>query len=364
MSASKQRGVVLIVCLIILGMISLLAIGGMQTATTEIKITKNFEDSAQAFQWAENGLAEAGWELDTNFETVKDDYIAAGDSYTGTRTEGYTTYDYDFLEYHGEASLGTGLEGFLVQSVGTTTTGAVRTVNQVFIHQDVPVNINSALSLHPAGNVTLKGNSTISGKDHDVPTDFDCNGSGCAGSLSGNPDAIGIYSETNVGDLNTIGSPTLEGAPPTQTGGGAYDETYWLTYANNVAMMATIHNGADSAGNINWGTRDNPVVHLIDQTMMINGDLDAAGILIIQADIVINGNFHCECLILVASAGPVNFTVGGTARIFGAVIAASPAATIDVGASGTPGILFSSAALGNLNSISGVRRTAWFEQTS
>jgi hypothetical protein len=235
-------------------------------------------------------------------------------------------------------------------------------VNSTFVRQDIPVDINSALSLYPAGSVTLKGNSTISGKDHNVPTDFDCNGSGCAGSLSLNPDVIGIYSETDVGDLTTIGSPTLEGAPATQTGGGSYDEAYWTAYANNVAGLATVHNGVDSSGSINWGTRDNPVIHVVDQNMMINSNLDGAGILIIRSDVTINGNFHFEGLVLVASDGPVDFTVGGTARIFGATVAASPSATIDVGATGTPGVLFSSAALANLGNINGVRRTAWFEE--
>lgn len=362
MKGEKQKGAVLIVTLIILTMVTLLGVAGMQASTMQVRMSKNYQDGNDAFQWAESGLADAKWQLVGDFDAVKDAYIANGDVYTGTRTEGHTTYDFEFLQYRDEAALGSGLEGFSVRSVGTTTTGARRVVNSVFIHSDVPVNINSALSLHPAGAVTLKGNSTISGLNHDVPTDFDCNGSGCAGSLNGTGDATGIYSEAGGGTLNQIGSPTLAGAPATQTGGGAYDEAYWTAYANNVSAFATSTNGADSSGTVNWGTRTDPIIHVIDQPMMINSNLDGAGILIISADVVVNGNFHFEGLVLVVSPGAVNFTVGGTARIFGATVAASPSATIDVGATGTPGVLFSLAALGNLNNINSVRRTAWSQE--
>ncbi len=357
----KQKGAVLIVSMILLMVITILATEGMKTSTMQVVMARNYQNSATAFMWAENGLAAGGQELRTDFEGVKNAYIANGNSYFDSLTMGPTSFEYE-LTYYDEAAMGTGLEAFLVRSTGNMLV-STRIVGSTFIHSEIPVNINSALSLHPAGNVTLKGNSTISGYNHDVPTDFDCNGSGCAGSLNGTDDALGIYSETNVGDLNTIGSPTLEGAPAaTQTGGGAYNQNYWNDYADNVSSLATIHNGEDANGNINWGTRDNPVIHVIDQSMMINASLDGAGILIISANVIINGNFHFEGLVLIVSNGPVEFTVGGTARIFGATVAASPDATIDVGVTGTPGILYSLEALTNLNNISGVRRTAWFEE--
>ena len=265
----KQKGAVLIVSLVMLTIITLLATAAMQTANVQVIMAKNYQDGFQAFAWAENGLASAQRELTDDWDGVKAAYIANGDSYIDSLTEGHTSFEYE-LTYYDEAVMGTGLQAFHVRSTGDML-HANRTVGSTFIHSEIPIAINSALSLHPAGSVTLKGNSTISGYNHDVPADFDCTGSGCAGSLNGTDDALGIYSETNVGDLNTIGSPTLEGAPgPTQTGGGTYDQAYWNDYADNVAGLATVLNGSEADGTINWGTRDNPVVHVIDQSMMIN----------------------------------------------------------------------------------------------
>lgn len=361
----NQKGVVLIVSLIMLSVITLLAVEAMRASNMQIQMAFATQEGYTAFAEAENGLGMAGWELSNDFDAVLAAYVANGDSFgDGSDDTAKSWYEYE-MTYYDEAASGAGLEGFLVRSEGFTSTNAYRVVHQFFFRGVVAANINAALSLHPAGSVLLKGNSTISGLDHDVPTDFDCQGSGCAGSDGPGTDVTGIYSETNVGDLTTIGSPTMEGAPATQTGGGAYDGAYWLEYAANLAAQATVHNGADAAGNPSWGTRDNPIIHVIDQNIFINGDLDAAGILILTGDgtnVTISGNFHCECLIVAASPNAIDFTVGGTARIFGAVIAASPSVSIDVGASGTPGILFSEAALNNLANVSRVRRGGWVEE--
>ena len=361
----NQKGVVLIVSLIYLTIITLLAVTAIKTSNMEIKMAHAYQEGHTAFVEAENGLSMAGWELSNDFDTVLADYVANGDSYVdGSDDTAHSWYEYE-MTYYNEAATGAGLEGFLVRSEGFTSTNAYRVVHQFFFRGIAAANVNAALSLHPAGSVLLKGNSTISGFDHNVPTDFDCNGVGCAGSPGSGPDVTGIYSETNVGDLTTIGSPTMEGAPATATGGGAHDQAYWLEYATNLATQATVHNGADGDGNVSWGTRDNPIIHVIDQNMLINGNLDGAGILILTGDgtnVTINGNFHFEGLIVAASPNAIDFTVGGTARIFGAVIAASPSVSIDVGASGTPGILFSQAALNNLANVSRVHRGGWAEE--
>ncbi len=361
----NQKGAVLIMSLVMLSIITILATHAMTTSNMEVKMAHAYQEGFTAFAEAENGLGMAGWELSTDFDTVLADYVANGDSYVdGSDDTAHSWFEYE-MTYFDEAAVGTGLEGFLVRSEGFTSTNAYRVVHQFYFRGFAAANVNAALSLHPAGSVLLKGNSTISGFDHDVPADFDCQGAGCAGSDGPGTDVTGIYSETNVGDLTTIGSPTMEGAPATATGGGAYDQAYWLEYAANLATQATVHNGADGDGNVSWGTRADPVIHVIDQNMMITGDLDGAGILILTGDgtnVTVNGNFHFEGLIVAASPNAIDFTVGGTARIFGAVIAASPSVSIDVGASGTPGILFSEAALNNLSNVSRIRRGGWVEE--
>ena len=360
MNRHKQNGVALFMVMIILVIMTLLGLSMMDTASLEIRMAKNYEDGVTAFQEAENGLAEARYDATADFDSMVLGHFVDGN------TSSWVSYKYTVVQVFDEGAMGNGLQGITVRSVGQTTTGAVRTVGQHLAKGNIPANINSALSLHPAGSVTLKGNSTISGYNWDIPTDFDCNSSGCTGSLNGTDDGIGVYSDTDVGDLTEIGSTTLEGSPATQNGGGAYDQDYWMEWANNMIPFATVFSGADADGNpTSWGTIDNPVVHVIDQSMVVGGSLDAAGILIITGDnteVIINGNFHCECLIVAASPTAITFTVGGTARIFGAVVAASPSVEIDVGATGTPGIYFSLEALANLDTVSKVRVLGWFEE--
>ncbi len=54
-----QRGAALVVGLILLVVITVLAVSGMNTATTELAIARNTQNYENAFQAAENGLEQA-----------------------------------------------------------------------------------------------------------------------------------------------------------------------------------------------------------------------------------------------------------------------------------------------------------------
>ena len=56
---NKQRGAVLIISLLLLVVITTLAISGMNTATTELAMARNDQNSEYAFQAAETGLETA-----------------------------------------------------------------------------------------------------------------------------------------------------------------------------------------------------------------------------------------------------------------------------------------------------------------
>ena len=59
MNMKKQDGAALIVGLILLVVITVLAISGMNTATTELAMARNDQNYENAFQAAETGLAAA-----------------------------------------------------------------------------------------------------------------------------------------------------------------------------------------------------------------------------------------------------------------------------------------------------------------
>jgi len=58
-SYKKQRGAALIIGLILLVVITVLAISGMNTATTELAMARNDQNTENAFQAAETGIAAA-----------------------------------------------------------------------------------------------------------------------------------------------------------------------------------------------------------------------------------------------------------------------------------------------------------------
>lgn len=57
--AHKQGGAALVVGLVLLVIITVLAVSGMNTATTELAIARNDQNSENAFQAAESGLEQA-----------------------------------------------------------------------------------------------------------------------------------------------------------------------------------------------------------------------------------------------------------------------------------------------------------------
>lgn len=59
MNPKQQRGAVLIVGLLMLVVITVLAVSGMNTATTELAMARNDQNYENAFQAAENGLESA-----------------------------------------------------------------------------------------------------------------------------------------------------------------------------------------------------------------------------------------------------------------------------------------------------------------
>ena len=81
-----QQGAALVVGLILLVVITVLAVSGMNTATTELAMARNDQIYENAFQAAENGLEEALAQntFDTNSPTTVTKPITTNESVTAT----------------------------------------------------------------------------------------------------------------------------------------------------------------------------------------------------------------------------------------------------------------------------------------
>ena len=80
----KQRGAALVVGLLLLVVITVLAISGMNTATTELAMARNDQAYEDAFQLAERGLADALSRgiYSTGGMAAVTQYVTSGESFT------------------------------------------------------------------------------------------------------------------------------------------------------------------------------------------------------------------------------------------------------------------------------------------
>jgi hypothetical protein len=359
MNYSRQKGAAtLMIVMVMLTITTLLAISSMQSATMEVKMAKNYQDHVGALMEAENGISLATNRLRADPTGTRDD-LENGIDVVGTGSiMTAATYDYAIIDW---TQLTDTLHGARIISTGNmAATGANRTVYVWAKFLDSPMVADAALTLYDSGNVTLKGDPEINGNDVGVPNKYNCNGSGCKSTVA-NPanDVTGIYSENDLSNLNLIGTPTLDGSPAQQVGGGTHDTDFWEQYTTDASGYANAFNGSA------WGTRDVPIVHIINQDMGVMGNTDGAGILIIKdANIAFGGNFHFEGQIVVLSTtgAGASISMGGTSRIFGSMVVVGPNTTIDFGSAGTPELLYSSEALRNIGSTINWKIGGWVEQ--
>ncbi len=367
MNGRKQKGAAtLMVVMVILTLTTLLGIAAMQSATMQVKMSKNFQDGVTAFVTAENGLAEAKsllvYDQDLARPTVED-IIANGEvtfcngaglGTTGTACPdiamGASRYDVTLDNYYlftpidpvtGDPAPAPTMRVFDVTSIGTHINNARREVRTHALAPYLTLPVGAALSLHNTGGLNMNGNPLITGEDTHVPSNPNCNGGGCAG--SDNPfgtDATGVYSETATSQVLN-GVPVISGSPAEQVGGSTLDAAYWAEWATSADAMADSRNGSSG-----WGTRANPIVHVIEGDVTITGNLDSFGVLLVFGNLDIGGNYHHEgIIIVVAETAPASITMGGTSRIFGSLVIVGPNVDINYTGGGTPEIMYSTEAL-------------------
>ena len=213
-----------------------------------------------------------------------------------------------------------------------------------------PPNADGALGVYGTNTqVSASGNALIDGQDYSLPVNFDCNGASCAGAVTTNPAAPGVFSTTNDTVVTTSGSGSIVGNPPTTNGTSQFSTNYWQDLADVWISQAAITLSGTYSSDTDLGTRDNPRITIVTGNTTITSNLDGAGILIVMNGINLStsGNFHYEGIILLT--GNNNFGATGTVRLFGALVSIG-GGNIST-SQGTPSIMYSSEALANLRNL-------------
>jgi type II secretory pathway pseudopilin PulG len=131
----RQRGVVLVVALLLLVVVTILGVAGLATATLELRLAGNLDQQARAFAAAEHAIEQAALtaDLDTSSSLAAPVKPGCGAA-CATPTTG-DPFDYslyydasasDMLAPDGGHSLGAGLKAnhFVIEATGASGPGA------------------------------------------------------------------------------------------------------------------------------------------------------------------------------------------------------------------------------------------------
>lgn len=352
--APNSSGMVLVVVVILAAVAGVLAAGlhfASGSRITQVRQEMRFE---KAFFVAEAGIEIAKSELldratNLNSVLVGDD----GVTYTaddGVLFGGFTNYGEG--RFYAWVRNNTNEPPFVDTDhiVIIRSTGIVETATRVIevevtvmpttAFTSMPTQADGALGIYGTNtDLTVTGNGNIDGHDWNVD-----------GTLSTNAAAPGVAYTSTSTVINVTGSGDIDGNPPTTNDVGVYDETYWYQFLYDMMSVATIYAGG------NLGTRAAPVIMMLPSGLtQISGNISGAGILIIPGDatIKITGQFHYEGLVILEGNGVIDAdseaTALGTAEIYGAMVCVGGG--LDITASGTADIKYSSEALANLSNI-------------
>lgn len=354
---SNSSGVVLVVVVIFAAVAAILAAGlhmASGSRITQVRQEMRFE---KAFFVAEAGIERAKSELldrATNLSGV----LKGFDGVTNTADDGVLSFCPTTGTNYGEGRFyvkvrNNNSENPFVDTdyiVIIRSTGIVETATRVIelevlvtpttAFTSMPTQADGALGIYGTNtDLTVNGNGNIDGHDWNVD-----------GTLSTNAAVPGVLYTSTSTVINVTGSGDIDGDPPTTNDVGVYDETYWYQFLYNMMSSATIYTGGD------LGTPAAPVITMLPSgSTLISGDISGAGILIIPGDatIKITGTFHYEGLVILEGNGVIDadseFTELGTAEIYGAMICVGGG--LDITATGTADIKYSTQALANLANI-------------
>jgi len=369
-----ERGVALVMALLVLLVISLLSVTLLMTVNVETKVSAHSTRQTQALSIAEAGVAEAiarirAGEIPINtnarqvaqiFNTVPGsvpvlgvDSIAlatqqpVGDwlEYTGPRrqdgvlTVQYKTdaaktviYKYD-PNKDPAVQTASGFPIFVVNSTGRKGTAQREIVTEVI---QKPIQVNAKAALAADKGIDFSGNSQICGFNHDIDTPSLTPVPPCAAwELASGGHINGAWSS---GGITSSGSSTQPGWPvnnnPTQIGfySGPWDvismgqaeffswvgAPYGTEPANPQGIYYLDNNGSsqDATGDFKYNGGTGEGLLYVDGDLSINGNFIFRGLVYIEGDLKINGTVWVLGSIIVKGKSQIKIANGSCTVLF------------------------------------------------
>ena len=353
-----ERGFALVFSLMILLMVTLLALGAINTSVLDVKIGSNDLTSKKAFY-----VAEAGWnEFTARFKTgeirdlaptntdwkiflASDVRRAAEIGYLGNPPHYYVPTIQNQLNYTVEVKHlveGSNVVRRAGHPVYVATShgwhGEGKKTVEVLLTQSPGLDPPSAL--YSKTSIHVKGSSTIvNGMDH-----------------CGTRNVPGIITMSDT--IATSGSPVIDGSPDAQLVGSSLDLPLdeYVSYLKEYANYRYAYTDNKTLTGMDWGsltgggsTSDpltptgnaNIVYFNMDavNTIKLAGGCHGEGILLVNGNLEINGGFAWYGIVI--ATGALTFSGGGEKNITGGVLAGNMT-SVEVDVAGNVGILYCS----------------------
>ncbi|WP_291319318.1 PilX N-terminal domain-containing pilus assembly protein [Desulfonatronospira sp.] len=389
---AAQNGSALILALLVLLVMTVVVMGMATDSELDLKVSRNLQLKEQAFNNAETGIdvavsalrhqvVDKYSEIGSNYEAVYFDnyiltisngldriYYYGGDLMIRSNGKEIASIIIDSHEYKNEDR-----RWFSLYSTGYNSDKTIENISLAIKEIDTSMNINSPLSLlNKDPSLTIRDNTWISYKNHNVPEEFYCKGSDCSNvsySINGKAD-YSIFSLEEL-DLRESGIPGNQIDGDIEFGPSEFDQDYWLDRANNFKTIAEGKNrvfiNEDPA---DLGTREKPKITVLDGVNINN--VHGSGVLILIGGARITGNAHFEGLIIYILGHDDDAALfsGGSNTIFGGMVVLGDRSEVEleeesseyVEFAGNPYIKFSRQAL--LSATLCVNNNAPFEKLS
>lgn len=322
-SIGNQRGMVLVISVLILSLLMTAGVGAIVSMQTDFKITGNLKNGTQAFY-----LAEAG--IEWGKEQIKKTALNPPNPAGGTQKLSPGEFSVTFMS---PKKLSLDSSSVIIRSSGSW--GSSSHVIQALVTKTYLLS-DGAIGLRGnGGRVSFSGDAfQVDGRDYDP----------VSGTLVADArpwPAISVSSETLKGQVEGALSSEQyaqlvgkgESPPSIEKSGFLPSETLTQLASALCQDPQAIVAQAPSEGTLRvagatWGSRGSPQLRCIDGSsteggsLTIGGDLTGVGILVVRdAEMVIRGSFRWEGLILV-SGNRVGFRTeeGAIAEIYGSVL--------------------------------------------
>ncbi len=340
---ADERGMILVISLLILALLLGAGVGAIVSMQTDLKTSSNLKTATQAFYIAEAGIERAKYEIsgnktfnsvlagaDGNASTTSDNGILSFGSSVSFAGGTYAVRVTDNNDGDGNAWVDSDRKVY-ISSTGTY--GSSTRVIRALVTKKVSEDLNAINIIDDKCKFEFQGSGLIQGLDYTYdPAHQDTpiraagpDKNGMARSCTTNNDIYG--NPTKPSDVQGVGGTT----PNITSNVGS------LTLAGLQAERADLISVADvtypsnpnfsGAGTTTLGTRSNPKITYVSDSLSISGNVEGVGILIVDKTFDISGNFTFEGIVMIGICNtcPGEFKTGtGNSKIYGAVILANP----------------------------------------